>query len=266
VLVADDSKVILRVIERLLTTSGLEVALAASGEQALAWLSKERPDLIISDVNMPDRSGYEICNYVRSQGALSSTPLLLISGMVNDEVTQQAEACRADGVLKKPFDEALFKSRVFELLARRPARPAASAPGTTDSKSQAPVPAAPGTSAGPQTVSEPPPRPAEEPTVSRITENAVSAFQRTVANLKKLETALAEERAQTAHLTQQLASTAQDKERIRELESLLAQEQAKSAQLMQRLRQVDRALGEAKAETETMTRAMAEINRLAGEN
>ena len=130
ILVADDSIAVRKVAERLLTEAGLGVALAANGEEALAYLSKERPDVVVSDVIMPDKSGYEVCAFVRNNAMLATTPVLLISGIVNDEVTKQAEICHADGVLKKPFQGTSLKDRVMELLAKRqePAPVAAQAP------------------------------------------------------------------------------------------------------------------------------------------
>src|SRR5215813_15233306 len=119
VLVADDSIAVRKVAERLLTEAGLGVTLAANGEEAMAFLSKEVPDLSVSDVIMPDKSGYEVCAFVRGQAALANTPVLLISGIVNDEVTKQAESCHADGVLKKPFQGTSRKDRVLELLSAR---------------------------------------------------------------------------------------------------------------------------------------------------
>jgi DNA-binding response OmpR family regulator len=119
VLVADDSIAVRKVAERLLTEAGFGVTLAANGEEALAYLAKETPDLVVSDVIMPDKSGYEVCTFVRAQRALVNTPVLLISGIVNDEVTKQAESCHADGVLKKPFQGTALKDRVLELLAKR---------------------------------------------------------------------------------------------------------------------------------------------------
>lgn len=119
ILVADDSIAVRKVAERLLTEAGLGVTLAANGEEALAYLAKERPDVIVSDVIMPDKSGYEVCAFVRGHSALSATPVLLISGIVNGEVTKQADLCRANGVLKKPFQGTSLKDRVLELLARR---------------------------------------------------------------------------------------------------------------------------------------------------
>jgi len=125
ILVADDSIAVRKVAERLLTEAGLGVTLAANGEEALALLAKEVPDLIVSDVIMPDKSGYEVCAFVRGQTALANTPVLLISGIVNDEVAKQAESCHADGVLKKPFQGTSLKDRVLELLGKKQAPPAA---------------------------------------------------------------------------------------------------------------------------------------------
>src|SRR5919204_2398563 len=103
VLVADDSVTVRKIAERQLTEAGYEVALAASGEEALAWLENERPDLIISDVIMPNKNGYDVCAFVRANATLASTPVLLISGIVNEEVSRLAESCHADAVIKKPF-------------------------------------------------------------------------------------------------------------------------------------------------------------------
>src|SRR4029078_2733550 len=114
--------------ELLLTEAVLVVTLAANGEEALALLAKEVPDLIVSDVIMPDKSGYEVCAFVRGQAALANGPVVLISGIVNDEVTKQPESCHADGVLKKPFQGTSLKDRVLELLGKKqqaaPAKPA----------------------------------------------------------------------------------------------------------------------------------------------
>lgn len=120
ILIADDSIAVRKVAERLLTEAGMGVTLAANGSEALALLAKDRPDLVVSDVIMPDKSGYEVCAYVRGQANLADLPVLLISGIVNDEVSRQAESCKADGVLKKPFQGSSLKDRVLDLLTRRP--------------------------------------------------------------------------------------------------------------------------------------------------
>ncbi len=124
ILIADDSIAVRKVAERLLTEAGMGVTLAANGSEAMALLSKDRPDLIVSDVIMPDKSGYEVCSFVRAQTNLADLPVLLISGIVNDEVSRQAESCKADGVLKKPFQGTSLKDRVLDLLTKRQAKPA----------------------------------------------------------------------------------------------------------------------------------------------
>ncbi len=133
ILIADDSIAVRKVAERLLTEAGMVVSLAANGTEALAFLGRECPDLVVSDVIMPDKSGYEVCSFVRAQPNLAAVPVLLISGIVNDEVTRQAECCHADGVLKKPFQGTSLKDRVQDLLTKRrdktqagPALPASS--------------------------------------------------------------------------------------------------------------------------------------------
>ena len=158
ILVADDSIAVRKVAERLLTEAGLGVTLAANGEEALALLAKEVPDLIVSDVIMPDKSGYEVCAFVRGQAALAKTPVLLISGIVNDEVTKQAESCHADGVLKKPFQGTSLKDRVLDLLGKKqqaaPAKPApqpGASPTPAHSVMSDSVPASPTPHAGRRT-------------------------------------------------------------------------------------------------------------------
>ena len=119
VLIADDSLSVRKVAERLLIAAGFDVALAANGEEALERFSASQPDVLIADVIMPDKSGFEVCAYVRSHATLSGTPVLLISGVVDEEITRQAAACRADGVIKKPFHGTSLPDRVLALLASK---------------------------------------------------------------------------------------------------------------------------------------------------
>jgi CheY-like chemotaxis protein/uncharacterized coiled-coil protein SlyX len=121
ILVVDDSLSVRKVAERQLTEAGLEVALVSNGEEALKWLNNRRPDLVIADVIMPDKSGFEVCAFIKSNAALADTPVILVSGFVDEEVTRQAEACRADRILKKPFHGAVLRERVLELLSARKA-------------------------------------------------------------------------------------------------------------------------------------------------
>lgn len=201
ILVADDSIAVRKVAERLLTEAGLGVTLAANGEEALAYLSKERPDVVVSDVIMPDKSGYEVCAFVRGHASLATTPVLLISGIVNDEVTKQAESCHADGVLKKPFQGTSLKDRVLELLAKRQE----------------------------QAVAPPPAAPAPKPVASgdvwggpRITDEQLATYKQAAAHASELDAQLQVERAKGGEL----------KKRIEELEVLAAQAKELESQLV----------------------------------
>ncbi len=231
ILVADDSIAVRKVAERLLTEAGLGVMLAANGEEAMAVLSKERPDLIVSDVIMPDKSGYEVCAFVRSQLALSHIPVLLISGIVNDEVTRQAESCKADGVLKKPFQGTSLKDRVLDLLSKRPpldtvAIPVAEA-GVRNN----------GTTAAPSS------RPTELRKVPDIDQAQLDALRQAAARLGEAEAALRAERERTTQLVQRIAELEQESARVKDLESQLAAEQERSALLEKRATDAERVAG-----------------------
>lgn len=116
VLVVDDSLSVRKVVERALVAKQLDVVSAASGTEAIAQIEREQPDLVVCDVVMPDRDGYEICRFVKSHPRLGGTPVLLISGIVNASVLEQAAEARSDDVLRKPFEAAELVRKVSELL------------------------------------------------------------------------------------------------------------------------------------------------------
>ena len=119
VLVVDDSLSVRKVVERALVGRQIEVVCAATGSEALERIEREAPDVVVCDVVMPDRDGYEICEYIKRHPRLGQTPVLLMSGIVNDEVRERAARVQSADVLSKPFaaDDLLRKLDV--LLARR---------------------------------------------------------------------------------------------------------------------------------------------------
>jgi CheY-like chemotaxis protein len=156
VLVVDDSLSVRKVVERALVAKQLEVVSAASGNEAIAQIEREQPDLVVCDVVMPDRDGYDICRFVKGHPRLGRVPVLLISGIVNNSVLEQAAEARSDDVLRKPFEAAELVRKVSELLAAGAARPTV-APA-------APAPAANGTPAAPSRPAAVPPAPPVAPT------------------------------------------------------------------------------------------------------
>lgn len=218
VLIADDSIAVRKVAERLLTEAGMGVTLAANGEEALAYLAKETPDLVVSDVIMPDKSGYEVCAFVRARRALANTPVLLISGIVNDEVTKQAESCHADGVLKKPFQGTSLKDRVLELLSKRQSTAAPAAKSV-------------------EKVIEP-----VEPSQSlRVTDEQIEVYRQAVAQLKLLEEELRVERDRATQSAQRVAQLEGQVGRVKDLESMLAEEREQNVQLKGKLASAEQA-------------------------
>jgi CheY-like chemotaxis protein/predicted regulator of Ras-like GTPase activity (Roadblock/LC7/MglB family) len=114
---------------------------AATGSEALARIERDAPDVVVCDVVMPDRDGYEICEFVKRHPRLGHTPVLLMSGIVNDAVRERAARVQSADVLSKPFAADVLLRRLDALLAPRrreaPAAPPAARP------EPAPVPAAP---------------------------------------------------------------------------------------------------------------------------
>src|SRR5258707_9789284 len=103
VLVVDDSLSVRKVVERALLGRQLEVVCAATGTEALERIERDEPDVVVCDVLMPDKDGYEICEFVKRHPRLSRTPVLLMSGIVNDEVRERAARVQSSDVLSKPF-------------------------------------------------------------------------------------------------------------------------------------------------------------------
>jgi CheY-like chemotaxis protein len=119
VLVVDDSLSVRKMVERALEMKGFEVLSASSGAEAMDRIASARPDLIVCDVVMPDVDGYRICEFVRTHPALSETPVLLISGIVNSAVLERAAQVGSSDVLRKPFTADDLARRADELLAAR---------------------------------------------------------------------------------------------------------------------------------------------------
>jgi CheY-like chemotaxis protein len=220
VLVADDSITVRKVAERLLTEAGMEVALAASGEEAMAYLSTEHPDFVISDVIMPDKSGYDVCRFVRSQSLLANTPVLLISGIVNEEVNRQAESCRANGVLKKPFQGASLQDRVREILSKQTEKESALEVAAVNHDA---VPSA----AEPAPSEESVATPSSVPKAYRITEEQLQSFRESAGRIKELEGLLEEEKALSGRLREQAEQSTASQNRLTEMETSLGDYQRK---------------------------------------
>jgi len=143
VLVVDDSLSVRKVVERALLGRQIEVVCAATGSEALERIERDAPDVVVCDVVMPDRDGYEICEYVKRHPRLGQTPVLLMSGIVNDEVRERAARARSADVLSKPFAADDLLRKLDALLTAAPAVSEAVAPALAGTNGHAHA-AAPG--------------------------------------------------------------------------------------------------------------------------
>jgi len=103
ILVADDNSNIQKMVGLALKDQGIDVVAVGNGEAAVRKISDIRPDLVLADVFMPVRNGYEVCQYVKSDSSLAHIPVILLVGAFDPLDEQEAQRVGADGVLKKPF-------------------------------------------------------------------------------------------------------------------------------------------------------------------
>jgi len=119
VLVVDDSVSVRKVVEKALESRSVEVLSAASGTEAIERIERDRPDLVVCDVILPDKDGYQVCQFVRTHPAIGRTPVLLISGVVNSTVLARAAEVQSNDVMFKPFAADDLVRKIDSLLGSR---------------------------------------------------------------------------------------------------------------------------------------------------
>lgn len=115
-LLADDSVTIQRVVELTFSGEDVQVVTVGDGEQAIARIPVEHPDIVLADIGMPKRSGYEVAAFVKGRPDLSHIPVLLLAGAFEPVDEARAQQVKSDGVLVKPFEPQQVISRVRELI------------------------------------------------------------------------------------------------------------------------------------------------------
>jgi CheY-like chemotaxis protein len=115
-LLADDSVTIQRVIELTFSGQDVDVIAVGDGEQAIARIQSDRPDIVLADIGMPKRSGYDVAAFVKNHAELRHIPVLLLAGAFEPVDDARAAAVGCDGVLVKPFEPQQVIARVKELL------------------------------------------------------------------------------------------------------------------------------------------------------
>ena len=112
----DDSATMREVIKIAFRRENINVITCADAASALAQFEQHRPDVVITDVIMPDQDGYSVCSQIKQHPEFSETPVVLMSGVVNKSVADKAVSVKADELIRKPFQPQELIGRVKSLL------------------------------------------------------------------------------------------------------------------------------------------------------
>lgn len=128
IVIADDNPQILELLEAYLEPLGAQVITTADGQATLATVERERPDIVLLDVMMPKRSGFEVCRSIKDDRRLRDIPVILITALNEFGDMERARECGADDFLSKPVNKLELIDRVSGLLNLRKMKAGAKPP------------------------------------------------------------------------------------------------------------------------------------------
>jgi twitching motility two-component system response regulator PilH len=116
ILIAEDSPTSVELLRRALSPLGHQIVVAQDGEEAEHKISAERPDLLILDIIMPKRNGFQLCRWIRSNPDTKATPIILVTSMDRESDRYWGLKQGADEYLVKPVDPAVLQAKVREYI------------------------------------------------------------------------------------------------------------------------------------------------------
>lgn len=122
ILVVDDEPNIVLSLEFLMTQAGYAVRKAGDGDEALRVVEEDTPDLILLDVNLPGRSGYEVCEVIRANADWQRVVIVMLTAKGRGVEREKGLALGADDYVTKPFSTQEVVDKVHELLRRQASR------------------------------------------------------------------------------------------------------------------------------------------------
>jgi CheY-like chemotaxis protein len=140
ILLADDSITIQKVVELTFSDGDYEVTAVNNGAKAIQKLSEMRPDIILSDIIMPEKNGYEVCEFVKSHPDYRNIPVVLLTGTFEPFDPDRADKAGCDAVVTKPFESQSLIHKVEELIASSRANAAAAPAAAPAAPEPAPSP------------------------------------------------------------------------------------------------------------------------------
>ena len=132
----DDSATMREVVKIAFRRENFNVVTCSDMASAVTLFEQTAPDAVISDVIMPDKDGYQLCEFVKQHPQYGQTPVFLMSGVVNKEVAERAHQVKADELIRKPFHPQDLVARVKKLLNRAEPGPA---PAPNDAGAASPL-------------------------------------------------------------------------------------------------------------------------------
>ena len=127
ILVVEDSPTQAIRLQHILETRGFEVSIAFNGKSALEQLQSYRPNMVISDVIMPEMDGYELCRRIKGDESLKDIPVILLTSLSDPEDIIKGLEAGADNFITKPYQEKLLVSRIQYIIVNREIRERSSA-------------------------------------------------------------------------------------------------------------------------------------------
>lgn len=116
ILIADDEPNIVISLDFLMKREGFEVAVANDGEAALAYIEQRMPDLVLLDVMLPKKNGFEVCQQIKGNPQLQSIKVLMLTAKGRDTEVAKGLALGADAYVTKPFATKDLVAQVKKLL------------------------------------------------------------------------------------------------------------------------------------------------------
>jgi len=122
ILVVEDSRIQALALQNLLVENDYEVSITFGGVEAQALLENFFPDIIITDIIMPDINGYELCRIIRNNGRTRNIPIILLTSLASPDDIIEGLKCGADNFISKPFDKAGLLARISYILLNKQLR------------------------------------------------------------------------------------------------------------------------------------------------
>ena len=121
ILVIDDDENLVTFVTTLLEDNGYETVKACNGEEGLTQLNAEKPDLVLLDITMPQKSGVRFYRDVKENDALKATPVIMVTGVMDEFkkfISTRRQVPPPDGYVSKPIDTDLLLETIAQVLAK----------------------------------------------------------------------------------------------------------------------------------------------------